>query len=64
MTSPAEKEGVVPASRVKTCPEVRVLNHNHRPCRWFAQAPLGHALGRAYRLIEKSANCTTFPGCP
>lgn len=25
MTSPAEKEGTVPASRVKTCPEVRVL---------------------------------------
>jgi len=20
-------------------------NHNHRPCRWYAPAPLGHALG-------------------
>ena len=20
-------------------------NHNHRPCRWYALAPLGHALG-------------------
>ena len=27
-------------------------NHNHRPCRWFAQAPLGPFTSRAYRLIE------------
>ena len=25
----------------------RFWNHNHRPCRWFAQAPLGHFSGRA-----------------
>ena len=29
-------------------------NHNHRPCRWFAQAPLGPFTSRAYRLIESS----------
>ena len=29
-------------------------NHNHRPCRWYAQAPLGPFTGRAYRLIEFS----------
>ncbi len=39
-------------------------NHNHRPCRWFAQAPLGHAPGRAYRLVESSANRADFPGMP
>ena len=39
-------------------------NHNHRPCRWFAQAPLGHVPGRAYRLIESSANRADFPGMP
>lgn len=39
-------------------------NHNHRPCRWFAQAPLGHVPGRAYRLIEQSANRADFPGMP
>ena len=27
-------------------------NHNHRPCRWYAQAPLGPFTSRAYRLIE------------
>ena len=40
------------------------LNHNHRPCRWFAQAPLGHVPGRAYRLVESSANHEDFPGMP
>lgn len=39
-------------------------NHNHRPCRWFAQAPLGHVPGRAYRLVESSANRADFPGMP
>ena len=39
-------------------------NHNHRPCRWYAQAPLGHDPGRAYRLIERSANRADFPGVP
>ena len=39
-------------------------NHNHRPCRWFALAPLGHDPGWAYRLVEKSANRAVFPGCP
>ena len=39
-------------------------NHNHRPCRWFAQAPLGHVPGRAYRLVERSANRADFPGMP
>ena len=41
-----------------------ICNHNHRPCRWFAQAPLGHAPGRAYRLVESSANRADFPGLP
>ena len=41
-----------------------ISNHNHRPCRWFAQAPLGHVLGWAYRLVEKPANRTTFTDCP
>lgn len=45
-------------NRQKSC------NHNHRPCRWFAQAPLGHVPGRAYRLIERSANRADFPGLP
>jgi hypothetical protein len=22
-----------------------LINHNHRPCRWFALAPLGHDPG-------------------
>ena len=25
---------------------------------------MGHDMGRAYRLVEKSANCAVFPGCP
>ena len=33
-------------------------------CRWFAQAPLGHVPGRAYRLVESSANRADFPGMP
>ena len=41
-----------------------VYNHNHRPCRWFALAPLGHDPGWAYRLVEKSANRAVLPGCP
>ena len=32
-----------------TCRE----NHNHRPCRWFAQAPLGPFTSRAYRLTTE-----------
>lgn len=43
---------------------VESLNHNHRPCRWFAQAPLGHVLGGAYRLVERSANRADFSGLP
>ena len=39
-------------------------NHNHRPCWWFAQTPLGHVPGRAYRLIEQSANRADFPDMP
>nr|DAV07854.1 MAG TPA: hypothetical protein [Caudoviricetes sp.] len=34
---------------------VTIRNHNHRPCRWFAQAPLGPITSRAYRLIELSS---------
>lgn len=45
-------------------PKPAVFNHNHRPCRWFAQAPLGHVPGRAYRLVESSANRADFPGMP
>ena len=36
-------------------------NHNHRPCRWFAQAPLGPFTSRAYRLIELSFACVLCP---
>ena len=36
-------------------------NHNHRPCRWFAQAPLGPITSRAYRLIESSFYCMMRP---
>ena len=40
----AEKEMLVPYhAAAKATPP----NHNHRPCRWFAQAPLGHFSGRA-----------------
>ena len=34
-------------NRQKSC------NHTHRPCRWFAQAPLGPITSRAYRLITE-----------
>jgi len=30
----------------------QLTNHNHRRCRWYAQAPLGPFTSRAYRLIE------------
>ena len=43
---------------------VFLISHNHRPCRWLAIAPLGHVTGWAYRLVEKSANRTTFTGMP
>ena len=36
-------------------------NHNHRPCRWYAQAPLGPFTSRAYRLIELSFACVSCP---
>ena len=36
-------------------------NHNHRPCRWFALAPLGPITSRAYRLIEFSFCCMMRP---
>ena len=36
-------------------------NHNYRPCRWFAQAPLGPITSRAYRLIEFSFCCMMRP---
>ena len=36
-------------------------NHNHRPCRWYAQAPLGPFTSRAYRLIEFSFACVWCP---
>ena len=29
-----------------------IANHNHRPCRWYAQAPSGPFTSRAYRLVE------------
>ena len=29
------------------------INHNHRPCRWYAQAPVGPITSRAYRLITE-----------
>ena len=38
-----------------------LLNHNHRPCRWYAQAPLGPVTSRAYRLIEFSFACVFCP---
>ena len=36
-------------------------NYNHRPCRWYALAPLGPFISRAYRLIEFSF---AFVWCP
>ena len=36
-------------------------NYNHRPCRWYAQAPLGPFTSRAYRLIELSFACLFCP---
>ena len=33
------------------------LSHDHQPCRWLAQAPLGHSTRRAFRLVEQSATC-------
>ena len=39
----------------------KCYNHNHRPCRWFAQAPLGPITSRAYRLIEFSFCCMMRP---
>ena len=36
-------------------------NHYHRPCRWYAQAPLGPFTSRAYRLIEFSFACVFCP---
>ena len=45
-------------------PRAHPANHNHRPCRRFAQAPLGHVPGRAYRPIEQSGNRADFPGMP
>ena len=36
-------------------------NHNHRPCRWFAQAPLGPITSRTYRFIESSFYCMMRP---
>ena len=42
-------------NRQKSC------NHNHRPCRWFAQAPLGPITSRAYSLIEFSFCCMMRP---
>ena len=37
------------------------INHNHRPCRWFAQAPLGPITSRTYRFIESSFYCMMRP---
>ena len=42
-------------NRQKSC------NHNHRPCRWFAQAPLGPITSRTYRFIESSFYCMMRP---
>ena len=40
-------------------------NYNQRLCWWYSLAHLGgHALGRAYRLVEKSANRADFTSCP
>ena len=36
-------------------------NHNYRPCRWYAPAPLGPFTSRAYRLIEFSFACVWCP---
>ncbi len=41
--------------------ELIEANHNHRPCWWFAQAPLGPITSRAYRLIESSFYCMMRP---
>ena len=36
-------------------------NHNHRPCRWYAQAPLGPFTSQAYRLFKLSFACVSRP---
>ena len=38
-----------------------INNHNHRPCRWYALAPLGPYTSQAYRLIELSFACVSCP---
>ena len=40
---PMRKAAAVTAAAVAAA--VDATNHNHRPCRWYALAPLGHALG-------------------
>ena len=45
----------------KSCCIPKSHNHNHRPCRWFAQAPLGPITSRAYKLIEFSFCCMMRP---
>ena len=48
------------ATQTPRLPTVR-RNHNHRPCRWFAQAPLGPITSRTYRFIESSFYCMMRP---
>ena len=51
----------VASSKIASCADSDSENHNHRPCRWFAQAPLGPFTSRAYRLIESSFACMRCP---
>ena len=46
--------------RVVVC-ERTVSSHDHQPCWWLAQAPLGRFTRRAYRLVESSATCDSRP---
>ena len=52
---------VLPGGAAPPLPELCVCNHNHRPCRWFAQAPLGPITSRTYRFIESSFYCMMRP---
>ena len=51
----------IQGASLKEIAEDLTTNHNHRPCRWFAQAPLGPITSRAYRLIEFSFCCMMRP---
>ena len=56
-----QNQGIIKKSLKENSYFVCTKNHNHRPCRWYAQAPLGPFTSRAYRLIELSFACVFCP---